>query len=222
MKRHEAVQPAISCTNRQIRKERLPIFYHQNKFKYHLHDCDFGYLIDYMNTIGISNCKNIRDVTIVIKDRLSCGKGLHDFVRWCAQSEGADNMIIEFRAHDWFVEYLGVGTVLGNDGTEEHTEAYCRYGCRTMQLLTNAMITGQELRKQNRGTTTDLQARQAWECGLHEIDLQCGSCDRQMFSRGVADNDMEHGHCSDMCRYVEFGTACNEVETEADSWEGQV
>ena len=108
-KEASAVEPAITRVNKQLRRESLGMFYSMNAFEYHIHRCDFGYFLAWMDDIGLNNRSQIRDVTLVLKDSWTCGEGLIDFVRWCAKSEGTKMMLIDIEGMTaWNHEHLDI------------------------------------------------------------------------------------------------------------------
>ncbi|CAK4033259.1 Hypothetical predicted protein [Lecanosticta acicola] len=99
--RPTAQQPALTKVNRQVREETIKTFYAENVFVYHIHRCDFEYMFEWMTAIGLENRSSVRKLQLVIKDRWTCGVGLLDFLRWCTNTKGIENLWLMPDPHEW-------------------------------------------------------------------------------------------------------------------------
>ena len=165
-----AAQPALTRVCRQVRSETLPMFYALNQFDLHEHRCDFGYLISWMNAIGLHNGKQIRTVRMQLMDRWSCGRGLLDFVRWCATAEGIFDEKIEIvlsvsrwnEAHAWQMDPTELQLVRGDPWF---------YVCDTVKALIGAMGLAKNIRVS--GRTFEGKLRKDFKGWLSIIAFDC-------------------------------------------------
>ncbi|KAI5365915.1 hypothetical protein Slin14017_G035550 [Septoria linicola] len=186
---HFTLQPALVRTSRQIRKEALSIFYHINIFTTHLHRCDFGFFIDYTRQIGSANRNHIQSVSIILKDKWTCGDGIHDFLRWRVTSKGADQMNVAFSIREWNQEHYEAMSSL------DKVQECLKPGSVSDHMIDNLDAVGDILliasRLYKEGKTSERHIRKTWSeniYGWFECDYNC--------KNNVSDDGYRHAPAS--------------------------
>lgn len=207
-----AEQPGLTRVNRQLRKESLAMFYTQNIFTAHIHRCDFGFLIDWMNSIGVDNRQRICRVRLNLKDRWTCGKGLLDFFRWCVQSEGTEDMLMGYSPGDWNLEHREwMSPAFREEMMAVGPEKYEHFMGMTMYALDECLLLAQDMARGKK--TAEWLVRRSWQAKLVEMGFECGEayCDRSVWSGAVSgrrgtDDDF-NGFCTEKSRLTNTRTS---------------
>ena len=142
-------------------------FYGVNEFVAHVHGCDFGYFIGWMNAIGARSQQDMRVVWVRLADRWQCARGLLDFVRWCST---CTNTELEFKmdvqmwngTHSWMMDMTELEELEKND---------MRFMGATADALAGAIDLARQLRMTH--TMTECTVRRAFFKWLGEIEFDC-------------------------------------------------
>lgn len=172
------------------------MFYSQNAFAYHVHRCDFDFMFEWMDSIGMTNRSKIRRVQLILKDRWTCGAGLLDFLRWCTKSTGTEDMWLEYSAYDWQMEHFTKMDREDRIFAAQARENISSCMAANADLLIEAVDLAKTLSENRR--ITERQIRQAWAKKLQELRMECrcGSRSCNGSREGMACRCAFEGYCT--------------------------
>jgi len=177
------------------------MFYARNTFDYHLHGCDFGHFFAFMDAIGEENRSHIKTVGFTLMNRLTCGSGVLDFVRWYACCAGVGGMRL----------YVNLKNPLDEDSTDSSVTAPAPASSiedmsTTINILDGAVSLAKKLKE--KGKPGERRLRKVFEAWLYGDMIEC-CCDEHF--RHVLDGPFKDV-CSDRARSMSeldaFITGC--------------